>query len=89
MIGSRLGSVIGFWSSACIGVPSNPLSMLRMLSKASHYKPSCSQLGGIVGAFGSTPVARRQLTTAHIIPPEVESIRREAMALRLSVSGKT
>ena len=54
-----------------------------MLSKASHDKPSCSQSGGgIVGAFGSTPVARRQVTTARIIPPGVESMRRVAMALR-------
>ena len=89
MIGARLDSVVGFWSSSCIGVSFIPLSMLRMLSKASHNKPSCSQSGGIVEAFGSTPVARRQVTTARIIPPGMESARRVVMALRLSVGGKT
>ena len=44
---------------------------------------------GIVGAFGSIPVARRQVTTSYIILPGVESTRRLAMALRLSVGGKT
>ena len=51
-------------------------------------KSSCFQSGEIVGAFGSIPVARRQVTTARIIPPGVESTRRGAMALRLSVGGK-
>ena len=63
------------------------LSILRM-SKAAHDSPSCSQSGGIVGAFGSIPVARRQVTTARIISPGVESTRRVAMVLRLSVGGK-
>ena len=58
------------------------------MSKAPHDSPSCSQSGGIVGACGSTPVARRQVTTARIIPAGVESTRRLAMALRLSVGGK-
>ena len=62
MIGARPDSAVGFWSSSCIGVSFIPLSMLRMLLKASHDKPSCSQSGGIVGAFSSTPVARRQET---------------------------
>ena len=43
MIGARLYSVVGFRRSSCIGVSSIPLSMLRVLSKASHDKPSCSQ----------------------------------------------
>ena len=63
------------------------LTTLQMLSKASHDRPSCSKSGGIVGAFGSTPVARRLVTTAHIIPPGAESTRMVAMALRLSVGG--
>ena len=42
-----------------------------------------------MGAFGSTSVAMRQVTTARIIPPGVESTRRVAMALWLSVGGKT
>ena len=63
------------------------LSVLRM-SKAAHDDISYSQSGGSVGAFGSIPVARRQVTTARIIPPGVELTRRVAMALRLSVGGK-
>ena len=63
------------------------LSVLRMLSKAPHDNPSCFQSGGTVGAFGSTVVARRRVTTARIIPPGVESTRTVAMALRLSLSG--
>ena len=59
---------VGLESSSCIGVSPFSLSMLRMLSKASHNKPSSSQSGGVVGAC-STPVGRRQLTTARIIPP--------------------
>ena len=62
-------------------------SILRM-SKAAHDSPSSSQCGGIVGAFGSIPVARRQVTIARIIPPGVKSTRRVAMALLLSVGGK-
>ena len=62
-------------------------SVLRM-SKAAHDTPSYFQSGGIVGAFGSIPVAKRQITTARIIPPGVESTRRVVMALRLSVGGK-
>ena len=89
MIGSRIDSAVGFWSSSCIGVSSIPLSTLGVLSKASHDKPSCSQSGGIVGAFGSTPVTRRQVTTTCIILPGVESTRRVAMTLRLNVGGKT
>ena len=41
-----------------------------------------------MGAFGSVPVARRQVTTARIIPPGVELTRRVVIALRLSVGGK-
>ena len=58
------------------------------ISKAAYDKPSYSQSGGSVGAFGSIPVARRQVTTARIIPPGVESTRRVATALRLSVGWK-
>ena len=89
MIGARLDSVVELWSSSCVGVLSISLSMLRMLSKASHDKPSCSQSGEILGAFGSTPVARRHDTTARIISPGVESTRRVVMAPRLSVGRKT
>ena len=59
---------VGFESSSCVGVSPFSLSVLRMLSKASHNKSSSSQSGGVVGV-GSTPVGRRQLTTARIIPP--------------------
>ena len=90
MIGARLDSVVVFGSSSCIGISYIPLSVLRMLSKASHDNPSCSQSVGVVGAFGSTPVARRQVAKARIIPPGVESTRRRvAMALRLSLGGRT
>ena len=41
-----------------------------MLSKSSRDNPSCFQSGGVVGAFGSTPVAWRQVTTARIIDEE-------------------
>ena len=58
------------------------------MSKAAHDSPSYFQSGGIVGALGSIPVARRQVTIARIIPPGVESTRRGAMAPRLSVDGK-
>ena len=61
-------------------------SVLRM-SKAAHDSPFCAQSGGIVGAFGSIPRGRRQITTARIIPPGVESTRKVKMALRLSVGG--
>ena len=64
------------------------VSSVWLMSKAAHDSPSCSQSGGIVGAFGSVRVARRQVTTACTIPPGVESTRRVAMALRLSVGGK-
>ena len=74
MVGARLDSSV---------VP----SVLRML-KVAHDSPSSSQSGGTVGAFGNIPVAERQVTTARIIPPGVESTRRVAMALRLSVGGK-
>ena len=74
MVGARFDSFV---------VP----SVLRM-SKAAHDSPSRFQSGGIVGALGSIPVARRQVTTARIIPPGVESTSRVAMALRLSVGGK-
>ena len=74
MVGARLDSSV---------VP----SVLRML-KAAHDNPSCFPSGGIVGALGSSPVARRQVTTARIIQPGVELARRVAMALRLSVVGK-
>ena len=62
-------------------------SVLR-ISKAGHDSPSCSQSGGIVGSFGSIPGARRQVATARIIPPGMESTRKVKMALRLSVVGK-
>ena len=58
------------------------------MSEAAHDSPSSSQSDGIVGVFGSTPVVRRQLTTARIIPPGVESRKSVAMALRLSVGEK-
>ena len=87
MTGVRLDSFVGFWSSSCIGVSSVVPSIFQM-SKAPHDSPSCSQSGGIGGAFGSTPVARKEVTTARIIPPGVESTRRLTMALRLSVGGK-
>ena len=74
MVGVRLNSSV---------VP----SVLRM-SKAARDSPSYSQSGGIVGAFDSIPVSRRQVTTARIIPPGVESTRKVAIALRLSVSGE-
>ena len=54
-------------------------SVLRMLKVADS--PSSSQSGGIVGAFGSIPVAKRQVTTTRTIPPGVESTRRVALAL--------
>ena len=89
MIEVRLdAAVVGFWSSSCIGVSSIPPSLLRMLSKASHDNPSCSQSGGIVGAFGSILGAKRQVTTARTIPPGSESTRRVVMALRLNIGGK-
>ena len=88
-IWSRLDFVVvGFWCCSCIGVPSVHLSLLGMLSKASHGKNSCSKSGGIVGAFGSTPAARRLVTTARSIPPRMESTRIVAMTHRLSVGGK-
>ena len=62
-------------------------SVLRM-SKAAHDSPSGFPSGGSVGALGSNPVARRQVTTARIIQPGVELTRMVAMALRLSVVGK-
>ena len=67
---------------------SSVVSSVWLMPKAAHDSPSCSQSGGIVGAFGSVPVARRQVTTARIIPPGVESTRRVAMALRLSLGEK-
>ena len=67
---------------------SSAVSSVWLMPKAAHDSPSCSQSGGIVGAFGSVPVARRQVTTARIIPPGVESTRRVAMALRLSLGEK-
>ena len=42
-----------------------------------------------MGALDSVPVTRIQVTTARIIPLGVESTSRVAMALRLSVDGKT
>ena len=74
MVGARLDSS---------AVP----SVLRM-SKVAHDSPSSSQSGGTVGASGTIPVAKIQVTTARIIPPGVESTRRVPMALRLSVGGK-
>ena len=64
------------------------ISSVLQMSKAAHDSPPCSQSGGIVRAFGSIPVARRQVTTARIIPPGVESTRRVAVAPRMSVGGK-
>ena len=87
MIGARVGFVVGFWGFSFIGVSSILLSVLRTLSKASRDNLSCSQAGGIVGAFDSIPVARRQVTTARMISPGVESTRR--VTLRLSVVRKT
>ena len=75
MVGARLDSSV---------VP----SVLRM-SKAAHDSPFCFPSGGIVGALGSGPVARRQVTTARIILPGVELTRRVAMALRLSRGEKS
>ena len=74
MVGARLDSSV---------VP----SILRV-SESAHDRPSCSQSGGTVGAFGSIPVAGRQVTTARSIPSGVESTRSVAMALRLSVGEK-
>ena len=62
--------------------------MLKMPSKAAHYRPSCSMFGRIVVAFGSIPVARRLVATAHMTPSGVESTRMVAMVLPLSVGGK-
>ena len=67
---------------------SSVVPSVLLMSKAALDNPSFSQSGGSVGAFGSIPVARRQVTTARIIQPGVESTRRVAMALRLSVGGK-
>ena len=39
-------------------------------------------------ALGSTSVARRWVTAARIISPEVESMSMVTMALRLSMGGK-
>ena len=88
MIGARLNSVVRFRGSSCIGVSSIPPSVMRILLQASHGSPSCSQSGEIVVAFDSTPVARRHVTTARIIPPGVESTRRVAIALQVSVGEK-
>ena len=75
-IWSRLDFVVvGFWCSSYIGVSSVHLSLLRMLSKASHGNNFCSKSGGIVGAFGSTPVARRLVITARSIPPRMKPTR--------------
>ena len=74
MVGARLDSSV--------------VTSVLQMSKAAHDSPSYSQSGGNVEAFGSIPVARRQVTTARIISPGVESTRRMAMALRLSVGGK-
>ena len=64
------------------------VSSVGLKLKAAHDSHSCSQSVEIVGVFGSDPVARRQVITARIIPPGVESTRSVAMALRLSVGGK-
>ena len=74
MVGARLDSSV---------VP----SVLRM-SKAAHDSPSCFPSDVIVGALGSNPVARRQVTTARIIQPGVDLTRRVAMGFRSSVGGK-
>ena len=77
-------------AGAMVGVrlDSSVVPFVLRMSKAAHDIPSCFQSGGIVGALGSIPVARREATTARIIPSEVKSARRVAMALRLSVGGK-
>ena len=78
----RLRAMVG------TGLDSSVVPSALRMSKAAHDSPSCFQSGGVVGALGSIPVARRQVTTASIIPPGVESTRRVAMALRLSMGGK-
>ena len=70
------------------GLGSSVISSIWLTLKAARDSPFCSQSGEIVGVFGSDPVARRQVITARIILPGVESTRRVAMALRLSVGGK-
>ena len=67
---------------------SSVVSSVWLMPKAARDSPSCSQSDGILGAFGSVPVARRQVTTTRIIPPVAESTRRVAMALRLSLGEK-
>ena len=67
---------------------SSVVSSVWLTLKAAHDSPTCFQSGEIVGVFGSDPVGRRQVITARIIPPGVESTRRVAMAFRLSVGGK-
>ena len=64
------------------------VSSVWLTMKAAQDSPSCSVSNGVVEVFGNAPVARRQVITARIIPPGVESTRRLAMALRLSVGGK-
>ena len=67
---------------------SSAVPSVLWMSKAAHDSPSSSQSGGIVGAFGSIPVARIQVTTARIMSPGVELTRTVAMAFRLSVGRK-
>ena len=67
---------------------SSVVSLAWPTSNAAHDSPSCSQSGRAVGVFGSDSVAMRQVIAACIIPPGMESTRRVAMALRLSVGGK-
>ena len=43
MIRATLDSVVGLWSTSCIGVSSIPLYVLWMLSKASYGNPSSFQ----------------------------------------------
>ena len=87
MIWSKLNSVVGFWFSPCIGVPSAHTFILQTLSKATRDMTSCLMSGGTVKVFGSVPVPRRLATTARIIPPGVESTRMGSMSLRLGVGG--
>ena len=54
------------------GLDSSVVPSVLWMSKASHDSSSCSQSGGIVGAFGSIPVARKQVTAARTIPPRVD-----------------
>ena len=70
--------------SGVLSVPEFPLSPIRVanVAKTLHDNPSCFQSVQNAEAFGSIPVAMRQVTTARIIPSELESTRRVAVALQ-------